>query len=319
MRFLDEAKIYIRSGDGGNGAASFRREKYVPFGGPDGGDGGRGGDVVLVADPHLNTMIDLRYKQHFKAKRGINGMGKGRTGASMPPTEIRLPVGAVVRDDADGQVLVDLTEPGQRFLVAEGGHGGKGNIHFKSSTNRAPRQFEEGGEGTEMWLRLELKLLADVGLVGLPNAGKSTLLSSISAARPKIADYPFTTLIPQLGVVRVGEESQVVMADIPGLVEEASQGRGLGHAFLRHVERCTGLLHLVDAMPMDDSEPLDNFLTIESELSQYAANLALKPRGVVITKLDAAGVELCEDLAQGIRALPEWCDVPIWILSSVSR
>ncbi|MBF0439220.1 MAG: GTPase ObgE [Magnetococcales bacterium] len=286
MRFLDEVKIFVRSGDGGDGAATFRREKFIPLGGPDGGDGGRGGDVIFVADSHLNTLIDFRYTQHLKAKRGTNGMGKGRTGSSAPNLEVRVPVGTVVRDDADGSMLCDLLHPGQRFVVAPGGRGGQGNIHYKSSVNRSPRQFQNGESGVELWVWLELKLLADVGLIGMPNAGKSTLLSKISAARPKIADYPFTTLVPNLGVVRVGMDSSFVVADIPGLVEGAEAGKGLGRAFLKHIERCPVLIHLVDLSPMEELKPLTRFRMIEAELAAYSQALADKPRWVVLTKCD---------------------------------
>lgn len=286
MRFLDEVKIFVRSGDGGDGAASFRREKFIPLGGPDGGDGGRGGDVVFVADPHLNTLIDFRYVQHLKAKRGINGMGKSRTGSSAANLEVRVPVGTVVRDDADGNMLCDLVQAGQRFVVAPGGRGGQGNIHYKTSTNRSPRQFQTGEPGVEKWIWLELKLLADVGLTGMPNAGKSTLLAKVSAARPKIADYPFTTLVPNLGVIRVGMDTSFVMADIPGLVEGAEAGRGLGRAFLKHVERCPLLLHLVDVSPMEEVDPVTRFRMIEAELAAYSPTLAAKPRWAVLSKCD---------------------------------
>jgi GTPase len=298
MRFLDEVKIFVRSGDGGNGAVSFRREKYVPLGGPDGGDGGRGGDVVLIADSHLNTLIDFRYTQHLKADRGMHGMGKDRTGRSADALEMKVPVGTLVRDDADGLVLFDFTESGQRFIVAKGGDGGHGNTRFKTSTNRAPRRADPGYEGEELWLRLELKLLADVGLVGLPNAGKSTLISTISAAKPKIADYPFTTLAPNLGVVQSGYFSYVV-ADIPGLVEGASDGHGLGHMFLKHVERCAILAHLVDIVPVDESDPVENFRMIESELKAYSPALAAKPRWIIFSKCDLADQELRDEV--GLR------------------
>ncbi|MEO5332518.1 MAG: GTPase ObgE [Magnetococcus sp. YQC-5] len=286
MRFLDEVKIFVKSGDGGTGAASFRREKYIPLGGPDGGDGGRGGDVIFVADSHLNTLIDFRYTQHFKAKRGINGMGKGRTGSSADNLEIRVPVGTLVRDDTDGAVLCDLLHPGQRFVVAPGGRGGQGNMHYKSSINRSPRQFQTGESGVERWVWLELKLLADVGLTGMPNVGKSTLLSKVSAARPKIADYPFTTLVPNLGVVRIDMDASFVMADIPGLVEGAESGRGLGRAFLKHIERCPLLLHLVDASPMEEVDLVTRFRMIEAELAAYSPTLAAKPRWAVVSKCD---------------------------------
>jgi GTPase len=302
MRFLDEVKIYVRSGDGGDGAVSFRREKYIPLGGPDGGDGGRGGDVVLIADSHLNTLIDFRYTQHLKAKRGMHGMGKDRTGRSANPLEMKVPVGTLVRDDADGMVLHDFTEAGQRFIVARGGDGGLGNSRFKTSTNRAPRRADPGYEGEEIWLRLELKILADVGLVGLPNAGKSTLISTISAAKPKIADYPFTTLAPNLGVVRSGDFSYVV-ADIPGLVEGASDGHGLGHMFLKHVERCAILAHLVDAAPVDESDPIENFRMIEAELQAYSPALAAKPRWIIISKCDLADAKLRDELVERFEEL----------------
>ncbi|MBF0401871.1 MAG: GTPase ObgE [Magnetococcales bacterium] len=291
MRFLDDAKIYIRSGDGGSGAASFRREKYIPMGGPDGGDGGRGGSVIFVADPHLNTLIDFRYQQHFKAKRGTNGMKQCRTGSSAPDLLVPVPVGTIIRNDADGTILCDLIHPGQTAVLAVGGRGGQGNVHYKSATNRSPHQHQPGEPGQEFWLRLELKLLADVGLVGLPNAGKSTLLSVISAARPKIADYPFTTLIPNLGVVRAGPESSFVVADIPGLVAGASGGHGLGHAFLRHIERCALLVHLVEALPADGSDPVDNLRQIERELAIYSPVLAAKPRWLVLSKCDLIAPE----------------------------
>ncbi|MBF0426407.1 MAG: GTPase ObgE [Magnetococcales bacterium] len=301
MRFLDEVKIYVRSGDGGAGAITFRREKYIPYGGPSGGDGGRGGDVVLVGDPHLNTLIDFRYRQHFKAERGQNGMRACRTGHSAPTLDIRIPVGTLVRDDADGQILWDCTSAGARFIIAEGGIGGRGNVHFKSSTNRAPRQADPGRPGTELWLRLELKLLADVGLIGMPNAGKSTLISVISAARPKIADYPFTTLTPNLGVVRVDDEESFVVADIPGLIEGAGEGAGLGHIFLRHVERCALLLHLLDCAPPDGSDPVANFHTIEAELARYSPLLAAKPRLILLTKRELLAADALHNLTRRLK------------------
>ncbi|MBF0624325.1 MAG: GTPase ObgE [Magnetococcales bacterium] len=314
MRFLDEVKIYVRSGDGGPGAVGFRREKFIPRGGPDGGDGGRGGDVIFVADPHLNTLIDFRYKQHFKAKRGQGGMGSNSTGRSAAPLEVPVPVGTLVRDDADGSILYDFTRPGERFLVAEGGIGGRGNTRFKSSTNRAPRHAEPGRPGVEKWLRLELKLLADVGLVGLPNAGKSTLITAVSSARPKIADYPFTTLVPNLGVVRVGDWQSLVMADIPGLIEGAGAGLGLGHVFLRHVERCMVLLHLVEVSPPDGSDPVANFHTIEAELTGYSPALAAKPRRVVVTKSDLADPATAERICERLRPFG-----PVHLISAATR
>ncbi|MBF0108968.1 MAG: GTPase ObgE [Magnetococcales bacterium] len=285
MRFLDEVKIYVRSGDGGPGAVSFRREKFIPYGGPDGGDGGRGGDVILLADPQLNTLIDHRYRPHLTARNGTAGMGKNRTGPSADPVIVRVPVGTLVRDEITGDLLCDLQHPEQQYLAARGGDGGRGNSHFKTSTNQAPRRSDPGWPGEERTLRLELKLLADVGLIGLPNAGKSTLISRISAARPKIADYPFTTLTPNLGVVRYDEFSFVV-ADIPGLIEGAHEGAGLGHLFLKHVERCRILVHLVEAEPTDDSDPVTNLRLIEQELAAYSPALAAKPRWIVISKGD---------------------------------
>ncbi|MGN7613637.1 GTPase ObgE [Magnetococcales bacterium HHB-1] len=287
MRFLDEVKIFIKSGDGGDGVAAFRREKYVPRGGPDGGDGGRGGDVIFEVDAALNTLIDFRYKQHFKARKGHNGAGKNRTGAAAKPIIVKVPVGTIVRDDLSGEVLFDLVEPGVRVVIAKGGDGGRGNSRFKSSTNRAPRQFETGFPGEEFWVRLELKLLADVGLIGLPNAGKSTLISRISSSKPKIADYPFTTLTPNLGVVSVAWQQSFVVADIPGIIRGASQGQGLGHAFLKHVERCAVLLHLVEVLPIDESDPLENYRMIETELGEYSLQLQAKPRYVILSKSDA--------------------------------
>ncbi len=318
MRFLDEVKIFIRSGDGGNGAVSFRREKYIPLGGPDGGDGGRGGDVLFVADPHLNTLIDFRYSQHIKAKRGGNGMGKGRTGASAPDRVVKVPLGTVVRNDEDGATLFDFIEAGQRVVLARGGRGGQGNQRFKTSTNRAPRHAQPGEAGEEYWLRLELKLLADVGLIGLPNAGKSTLIARVSAARPKIADYPFTTLVPNLGVVRIGHESSFVMADIPGLVAGASDGHGLGHTFLKHVERCRCLVHLVDVAPLDGSDPLDNVRLIETELGAYSPALAAKPRWLLASKADLLPEADREPLLARLRQALPGADTPLNLLSAVT-
>lgn len=306
MKFLDEVKIFVKSGDGGSGCASFRREKYIPRGGPDGGDGGRGGDVIFEADSHLNTLIDFRYTQHFKAERGTNGMGKQRYGKKGAALVVKVPVGVVVRDDADGSVIHDFTEEGERVLIAKGGDGGQGNMHFKSSTNRAPRQFTKGFPGEELWLRLELKLIADVGLVGLPNAGKSTLISRCSAAKPKVADYPFTTLTPNLGVVRLDHDRVFVIADIPGLIEGASEGKGLGLAFLKHVERAALLLHLVDVSGENGVDPLESFRLIEGELAAYSPTLAAKPRRIALTKMDTLTEEQREEILQRFRAaLPE--------------
>ena len=302
MRFLDQAKIWIRSGDGGGGVVSFRREKFIPMGGPDGGDGGRGGDVVAVCVDGLNTLIDYRYKQHFRADSGGHGMGQQRSGAGGKAIELRLPPGTQIFAEDGETLLADLTTPGQRIVLAKGGSGGRGNVHFKSSTNQAPRRAEPGQPGEELWLWLRLKLIADAGLVGLPNAGKSTLLATVSAARPKIADYPFTTLVPGLGVVRV-DGAEFVLADIPGLIEGAAEGRGLGHRFLRHVERCRVLLHLVDAT-VETREVTAAFRTVEAELAAYGDMLAAKPRIVVLTKIDAlAPAELAKRKRAITRAL----------------
>src|SRR5262245_36527242 len=290
MKFLDQAKIYIRSGDGGAGAVSFRREKFIEFGGPDGGHGGRGGDVYAEAVDNLNTLIDFRYQQHFKAERGHHGMGKDRSGAGGKDLIIKLPVGTQVLDEDKETVVADFTRPGQRILLAQGGIGGRGNAHFKSSTNRAPRRANPGEPGEERWLWLRLKLIADAGLVGLPNAGKSTLLAAVSAARPKIADYPFTTLTPSLGVVRIGTQSYV-LADIPGLIEGANEGQGLGTRFLGHIERCAVLLHLIDATGDD---PVGAYRTVRRELKAYDASLAEKPEIIAFNKIDAV---TAEDLA----------------------
>lgn len=319
MRFLDDAKIHVCSGDGGSGAVSFRREKYIPRGGPDGGDGGRGGNVVFVADPHLNTLIDFRYKQHFKAKRGVNGMGKCRTGRSAEDLIVRVPVGTVVRDDADGTVLCDFLYAGQTATLAVGGRGGLGNLRYKSSTNRTPRRAQPGESGQTFWMRLELKLLADVGLIGLPNAGKSTLIAAVTASRPKIADYPFTTLRPNLGVVRVGTDASFVMADIPGLIQGASEGHGLGFAFLKHVERCALLVHLVEASPPDGSDPVDHLRCIEHELAAYAPALMAKPRWVVVSKCDTLAEAEREALFNRLRAALTDTSFPLHALSAVTR
>jgi len=298
MKFLDEAKVYLRSGDGGNGCMSFRREKFIEFGGPDGGDGGRGGDVWIEAVEGLNTLIDFRYKQHFKAGRGRHGMGSQRTGARGGDAVLRVPVGTQVLDEDRTAVLADLVEAGQRVRLLEGGDGGFGNLHFKSSTNRAPRRADPGWPGREAWVWLRLKLIADIGLVGLPNAGKSTFLSAVSRARPKVADYPFTTLVPHLGVVRRGD-SELVLADIPGLIEGASDGAGLGDRFLGHVERTAVLLHLVDGTRDDPGEA---WRTVRAELEAYGHGLADKPERVALNKVDALGPELAEHQADLLEA-----------------
>ncbi|MFV0432064.1 MAG: GTPase ObgE [Alphaproteobacteria bacterium] len=296
MKFLDEAKIYVKSGDGGGGCVSFRREKYIEFGGPNGGDGGRGGHVYIEAVEGLNTLIDYRYKQHFKAQRGHHGMGKDRHGAAGDDIILQVPIGTIILEEDKETILADLDEVGKKIILCKGGDGGRGNAHFKSSTNRAPRQFEEGWSGQERWLWLRLKLLADVGLVGLPNAGKSTFLSVVSAAKPKIADYPFTTLHPQLGVVQLGVES-FVMADIPGLIEGAHTGIGLGTRFLGHVERCGVLIHLIDGT---EDDIVASYETIRGELEQYSPILAAKEEIVVLNKEDSISEE---DLPKKIKEL----------------
>jgi GTPase len=299
MKFLDEAKVYIRSGDGGNGAVAFRREKFIEFGGPSGGNGGRGGDVVVEAVDGLNTLIDYRYQQHFKAERGGGGMGKDRHGAGGKDILLKVPVGTQIFDEDKETLLADLTEIGQRMTLAEGGNGGFGNAHFKSSTNRAPRNANPGQPGEERWIWLRLKLIADAGLVGLPNAGKSTFLAAVSAARPKIADYPFTTLHPQLGVVRGGGR-EFVLADIPGLIEGAHEGTGLGDRFLGHIERCRVLLHLIDATGEHAGK---DYKTVRTELDAYGAVLANKQEIVALSKIDAVTPEqLKEQTARLKRA-----------------
>jgi len=287
MKFLDEAKVYIQSGAGGNGCVSFRREKFIEFGGPNGGDGGRGGDVVVEAVNGLNTLIDYRYQQHFKAKRGGAGMGKDRHGANGPDAVLKVPVGTQVFEEDGETLLADLTEAGQRVVLAKGGNGGFGNAHFKSSVNRAPRHANPGQPGEERVIRLRLKLIADAGLIGLPNAGKSTFLSVVSAAKPKIADYPFTTLHPQLGVAAV-DGREFVLADIPGLIEGAHQGAGLGDRFLGHIERCRVLLHLVDGTGEHAGEA---YKTVRAELAAYGGDLAGKRETVALSKVDALAPE----------------------------
>jgi len=287
VKFVDEAYIEAIAGDGGNGVASFRREKYVPRGGPDGGDGGRGGSIFALADRNINTLVDYRFARIFRAKRGENGHGSDRYGRGADDIVLRMPVGTVINDADTGEMIADLAHDGARALVAKGGKGGLGNLHFKSSTNRAPRQTTPGEKGEERRLHLELKVLADVGLLGLPNAGKSTLIRAISAARPKVADYPFTTLAPQLGVVRTSEARSFVVADIPGLIEGAAEGAGLGHQFLRHLARTRLLLHVIDMAPPDpEADPAADARAIVKELGKYDASLAAKPRWLVLNKID---------------------------------
>jgi len=283
MKFLDEAKVYVQSGAGGNGCVSFRREKFIEFGGPNGGDGGKGGDVIVEAVTGLNTLIDYRYQQHFKAKAGGNGMGKDRHGANGKDVVLKVPVGTQVYEEDGETLLADLTEVGQRVTILTGGNGGFGNAHFKSATNRAPRHANPGEPGEQMTIRLRLKLIADAGLIGLPNAGKSTFLAAVSAAKPKIADYPFTTLHPQLGVVRI-DEREFVLADLPGLIEGAHLGAGLGDRFLGHTERCNVLLHLVDGTVED---PAAAYKIVRGELESYGQGLAEKPEIVALSKADA--------------------------------
>jgi len=297
MKFLDQAKVYIRSGDGGAGAVSFRREKYIEFGGPDGGDGGRGGDVWVEAVEGLNTLIDYRYQQHFKAKTGIHGMGKTRTGAKGADVMLKVPVGTQIYEEDNETLICDLTEEGQRFLLAKGGNGGFGNAHFKSSTNQAPRRANPGLEGQERTIWLRLKLIADAGLVGLPNAGKSTLLASVTAAKPKIADYPFTTLHPNLGVVRI-DAREFVLADIPGLIEGAHEGVGIGDRFLGHVERTNVILHLVSAV---DEDPAKAYKTVRAELEAYGHGLAEKPEIVALSQIDTADAKSLSDKSKKLK------------------
>ena len=297
MHFLDQAKIYLKSGAGGPGAVSFRREKYIEYGGPDGGNGGKGGDVVFEAVQGLNTLIDFRYAQHFKAKRGIHGQGKNQTGAGAPDLVIEVPVGTQVLSEDREEVLADFTEVGQREVFLKGGMGGRGNASYKSSTNRAPRQHQPGEPGEEMWVWLRLKLLADVGLLGLPNAGKSTFINQVSNAGAKVGHYAFTTLVPRLGVVR-HKEREFVLADIPGLIEGAADGAGIGDRFLGHIERCRVLIHLVDISGEDPAEAMQ---TVNAELEAYGEGLADKPQLIALNKLDLADDELAEGFAAELR------------------
>ncbi|MAS04433.1 MAG: GTPase ObgE [Ahrensia sp.] len=297
MKFLDQAKVYIRSGDGGAGSVSFRREKYIEFGGPDGGDGGRGGDVWAEAVEGLNTLIDYRYQQHFKAKTGVHGMGRNKTGAKGADVTLKVPVGTQIYEEDNETLICDLTEEGQRFLLAKGGNGGFGNAHFKSSTNQAPRRANPGREGQERTIWLRLKLIADAGLVGLPNAGKSTLLASVTAAKPKIADYPFTTLHPNLGVVRI-DAREFVLADIPGLIEGAHEGVGIGDRFLGHVERTNVILHLVSAM---EEDPAKAYKIVRGELEAYGHGLAEKPEIVALSQIDTADAKSLSDKTKKLK------------------
>ena len=313
--FIDRAKIHVQGGDGGNGVTAFRREKFVPRGGPSGGDGGRGGDVIILADESLNTLLHLRYNPHHTAQRGLHGEGSNRSGRDGEDHVIRVPVGTQIFDAATGELLHDLNHDGDRWLAARGGRGGFGNAHFTTSTNRAPRYHQSGSPGEELDLQLELKLLADVGLVGFPNAGKSTFISTVSAARPKIADYPFTTLEPHLGVVDLGDFRTFVIADIPGLIEGAHTGAGLGDRFLRHIERTKLLLHLVDVSSVSGRDAVSDYETVNRELASYNEELATRPQFVVATKIDALDEpERLESLRQ--RAIGD--QKPFFAISSAT-
>jgi GTP-binding protein len=319
VKFVDEARIEVQGGNGGNGAASFRREKFIPKGGPDGGDGGRGGNVYAVADRNINTLMDYRYTRKFFAPNGEHGRGADCFGAGGDDIVLRMPVGTQIVDETTGEPVADLTHHGDKKLLAAGGKGGLGNLHFKTSVNRAPRQCTPGEPGQYRALSLELKVLADVGLLGMPNAGKSTFITAVSNARPKIADYPFTTLHPNLGVVRVGPEQSFVVADIPGLIEGASEGAGLGHQFLRHLSRTSLLLHIIDCAPMDpETDPIAEANALVEELAKYDDELADKPRWVVLNKMDLVPEEeRSELLARYKQALGE--DRPFFIMSAATR
>jgi len=317
MKFVDEASIHVTAGKGGDGSASFRREKYVEYGGPDGGDGGRGGSIYLQGDSGLNTLVDFRHLRIYRARNGVSGSGREKYGKKGEDINIRVPLGTVVIDEASGVIVGDVTGHGERLLVARGGKGGLGNVHFKSSTNRTPRQTTQGEAGEEFQLHLELKVLADVGLLGFPNAGKSTLIQAVSAARPKVADYPFTTLYPNLGVVRVGIDSSFVIADIPGLIEGAAEGAGLGVQFLKHLQRTHLLLHLVDIAPLDAVAPADAVRKLTQELTSYDSSLAEKPRWLVFTKTDLLDdVAAAETAGQVVEELA-W-EGPWFMISSVT-
>ena len=313
--FIDEIVIFVRAGDGGAGCSSFRREKFVPRGGPDGGDGGAGGSAWLEADRSLTTLLDYHYKRHYQAERGQHGKGANKHGAAGADLVLKVPVGTVVSDRDTGERLGDLTAPGERVLVARGARGGRGNARFVSSTNRAPRRADLGRPGEERWMHLELKLLADVGVVGFPNAGKSTLVSRLSAAKPKIADYPFTTLQPTLGIVRVDDQRSFVIADLPGLIEGAAEGKGLGHRFLRHTERTRVLVHLIDLDPSSGRDPVEDWRVIQGELAAYSSELAARPQIVVGSKAELPGTE-----ARG-QALEAFClreGLPFHAISSIT-
>ncbi|MFT4713955.1 MAG: GTP-binding protein [Candidatus Azotimanducaceae bacterium] len=311
MKFVDEASVRVEAGKGGNGCLSFRREKYIAKGGPDGGDGGDGGSIYLVGDADLNTLVDYRFQPRYRAKSGESGKGKDQTGAKGDSVYLRVPLGTSIFDDETNEYMGDVNNDQEEILVAQGGFHGLGNVRFKSSTNRAPRQTKPGSPGELKHLRLELKLLADVGLLGLPNAGKSTLISAVSAAKPKIADYPFTTLVPNLGVVSVGNDKSFVIADIPGLIEGAADGAGLGVQFLKHLSRTRLLLHLIDLAPMDGSDPVDNFRIIEGELSKYSEGIANKERWLVFTKTDLVPADELDEKVAAIKAALKLDDLAV--------
>ena len=312
MKFLDRAKIYLKAGDGGNGCLSFRREKFIEFGGPDGGDGGKGGDIYFEGVQHLNTLIDYRYQQHFRAPRGEHGRGANCFGASGDDLILKVPVGTEILDEQGENLLVDIVHDGQRVCIARGGRGGFGNDRFKSSTNQAPRRADKGAPGEELWVWLQLKLVADVGLIGLPNAGKSTLLASTTHAKPKIADYPFTTLVPQLGVVYISG-TEFIMADIPGLIEGAHSGRGLGDRFLAHIERCSTFIHLID---ITQDDPISAYKLVRDELNLYSPLLATKKEIVALNKVDALDDQECNIIK---RNFEEFLRKPIHMISAVHR
>ncbi|MDH5376988.1 MAG: GTPase ObgE [Gammaproteobacteria bacterium] len=318
MKFVDEVEIYVEAGKGGNGCASFRREKFIPKGGPDGGDGGNGGDVILEAEPNLNTLIDYRFSRSHMAEHGQGGMGREKTGKSGDNLILKVPVGTMVRDKETGELIGDLTKAGEHLVVAKGGERGIGNVHFKSSTNRAPRQCTNGKPGESRRIIMELRLLADVGLLGFPNAGKSTFIRSVSAAKPKVADYPFTTLYPNLGVVRVQDHRSFIIADIPGLIEGAAEGAGLGIQFLRHLSRTGLLLHIVDIAPMDGTdEPVSAVRKIEQELVKYSEELAGRDRWLVLNKIDTVDSQQCEALCQSVIDELKW-EAPWFAISAVT-
>lgn len=318
MKFVDEAAILAAAGDGGNGCVSFRREKYIPRGGPDGGDGGDGGDVWLLADENLNTLIDYRFEKNFRAERGQNGQSRDCTGKRGKDIVIKVPVGTRVLDLGTNEVMGDMTRHEQRLMVAKGGFHGLGNTRFKSSVNRAPRQKTDGTKGEIREIQLELMLLADVGMLGLPNAGKSTFIRAVSAAKPKVADYPFTTLVPSLGVVRMDNEQGFVVADIPGLIEGAADGAGLGISFLQHLERCRVLLHLIDLAPVDESDPVENARIIVTELERYSEKLAAKPRWLVFNKADLLDAEEAAARAKAIAEALGW-ETQYYLISAANR